>query len=45
MVGTGEAGIYLRGVGGGRIEDDVLVTRTGRKILSSLSTRLEDAII
>jgi Xaa-Pro aminopeptidase len=36
MVVTAEPGVYLPGVGGIRIEDDVLVTRDGRRRLSSL---------
>jgi Xaa-Pro aminopeptidase len=42
---TVEPGIYLPGVGGVRIEDDVLVTPRGHKILSDLPKSLESAII
>jgi len=42
---TVEPGIYLPGVGGVRIEDDVLVTARGHRVLSDLPKSLESAII
>jgi Xaa-Pro aminopeptidase len=45
MVVTVEPGIYLPGVGGVRIEDDVLVTSTGHRVLSDLSKDLKGAVL
>lgn len=41
MVCTVEPGVYLPGRGGVRIEDDVLITRTGRRLLTSLPKTLD----
>lgn len=42
---TVEPGIYLRGWGGVRIEDLVLVTKTGYELLSYSAKRLEDVTL
>ncbi len=45
QVVTVEPGIYLPGLGGVRLEDDLLVTESGHRNLCSLPTDLESAMI
>jgi Xaa-Pro aminopeptidase len=45
MIITVEPGVYVAGRGGVRIEDDVLVTRTGCRVLSRLTKDMDDMIV
>lgn len=45
MVLTIEPGVYIPGVGGVRIEDDILVRQDGAEVLSTLTTDLHEMVI
>ena len=45
MIVTVEPGVYIPNWGGIRIEDDVLVTRSGHEVLTSVPKQLDDCLV
>jgi Xaa-Pro aminopeptidase len=45
MVVTVEPGVYFRGAFGIRLEDDCLVTKTGRRVLTRVEKDLEAMVL
>ena len=45
VISESEPGIYVEGVGGARIEDEVLITDSGAELLTSFDKSIESLII